>query len=104
MDKPSVKCALISTLIAKHKWGTPMDRDTLLSLSAIGNDYPTARTVYDDLRGASYITYRGKRGIELNSGAFAELADVLYYDCNWEKYEIQSRLKHYEGIEKHDWA
>jgi hypothetical protein len=104
MDKPSVKCALLATMIAKHKWGTPISEDALLNLSAIDDDYPTARTVYADLRSEPYITNRGKRGIELNKSNFDALADVLYHECGWEAWEIDSRLKHYEGIDTHDWA
>ncbi|AEN07456.1 hypothetical protein Halar_0191 (plasmid) [halophilic archaeon DL31] len=74
------------------------------NLSAINGDYPTAREVYADLRSEPYITYRGNRGIELNKSNFDKLADVLYYDCGWEAWEIDSRLKHYEGIGDHDWA
>ena len=104
MQKPSVKCALLATMIAKHKWGTPITEENLLSLSAIDDDYPTARDVYDDLRSAPYIIYRGNRGIELDKSNFDNLADVLYHECHWEKWEIESRLKHYEGIDNHDWA
>ncbi|MFB6090491.1 MAG: hypothetical protein ABEJ97_05475 [Halobellus sp.] len=104
MEKPSVKCALLATMIAKHRWGTPISADALLNLSAIDGDYPTAREVYDDLRSEPYITYRGARGIELDQGNFGALADVLYHECGWEKWEIESRLKHYEGIDHHDWA
>ncbi|SEP28039.1 hypothetical protein SAMN05216388_106216, partial [Halorientalis persicus] len=32
------------------------------------------------------------------------LADVLYHECDWEPFEIKSRLKHYEGWENHNWA
>ena len=77
---------------------------SLLSLSAIGDDYPTAREVFADLRSAPYISYRGNRGIELNKSNFDDLADVLYYECNWEAWEIKSRLKHYEGVDNHDWG
>ena len=42
MEKPSVKCALLATMIAKHKWGTPITEDALLNLSAIDDDYRTA--------------------------------------------------------------
>jgi len=104
MEKPSVKCALLATMIAKHKWGTPIPEDALLNLSAIDDDYPTAREVYADLRSEPYITYRGDRGIELNKTNFDELADVLYHERRWEPWEIESRLKHYEGLEDHDWA
>jgi len=46
MEKPSVKCALLATVIAKHRWGTPITEGALLNLSAIDRDYPTARDVY----------------------------------------------------------
>jgi hypothetical protein len=104
MKKPSVRCALLATMIAKHKWGTPITEEELLSLSPVGDDYPAARTVYDDLRSAPYIIYRGNRGIELDKSNFDRLAEVLYHDCGWEAWQIESRLKHYEGIDDHDWA
>ena len=104
MEKPSVKCALLATMIAKHKWGTPISQEDLLNLSAIDGDYPTARKVYADLRSEPYTTYRGKRGIELDKSNFGKLADILYYECGWEAWEIDSRLKHYEGLDSHGWA
>lgn len=105
MRKPSVNCALLAAMIAKHKWGTPIDEESLLSIAAIDpNDYQTASEVVDELRAKPYITNRGKRGIELDTGAFGTLADVLYHECEWEPFEIRMRLKHYEGWDQHDWA
>lgn len=105
MRKPSVKCALLAAMIAKHRWGTPIDEERLLSVAAIEpNDYPTASDVFDDLRSASYITNRGTRGIELDNSEFGRLADVLFDECEWEPFQIKSRLKHYEGWDPHDWA
>lgn len=105
MRKPSVKCALLAAMVAKHKWGSPIEEDQLLSIAAIDtSDYRTAREVFDELRGASYITNRGQRGIELDNSAFDELADLLFEECDWEPFQIKSRLKHYEGWEDHDWA
>lgn len=105
MRKPTVKCALLAAMIAKHRWGTPIDEDNLLAIAAVDqNDYPTAREVFDELRGKSYITNRGKRGIELDNGEFGALADVLYHECGWEAFQIKSRLKHYEGWDQHEWA
>jgi len=92
-------------MIAKHKWGTPIDEESLLSIAAIDpNDHPTASEVFDELRTVSYITSRGKRGIEPNNGGFGTLADVLYHECEWEQSEIRMRLKHYEGWDQHDWV
>ncbi|PSP72964.1 hypothetical protein BRC86_10845 [Halobacteriales archaeon QS_3_64_16] len=105
MRKPSVECALLAAMIAKHKWGSPIDREHLLAISAIEpNDFPDAREVFETLRSATYITNRGNRGIELDSSEFGALADVLYHDCRWEPFEIRSRLKHYEGWDAHEWA
>lgn len=105
MRKPSVKCALLAAMIAKHRWGTPIDEDHLLAIAALApNEYPTARETFEELRTEPYIANAGARGIQLDSGAFGRLADVLYHDCEWESYQIRSRLKHYEGWEQHDWA
>ena len=104
MRKPSVKCALLAAMVAEHRWGSPIVEENLLSISAIdAGDYPTASEVFDELRSAPYITNRGKRGIELNSGEFGALADFLYHECEWEPFEIKSRLKHYEGWDNHEW-
>ncbi|MCU4741124.1 hypothetical protein [Natronoglomus mannanivorans] len=105
MEKPNVRCAILSTLIAKHRWGSPMDDEALLAFTGLGpNQEPVARDVIDDLRAARYIENCGKRGLKLDSSEFQMLADVLYYDCEWEPFEIESRLKHYEGWSDHDWA
>ena len=105
MRKPSVKCALLAAMVAKHRWGSPIDGEHLLAIAAIeGSDYPAARAVFEELRSEVYITDRGKRGIELNNSEFGTLADVLYEECGWEPFQIKSRLKHYEGWDRHEWA
>lgn len=77
MQKPSIKCALLATMIAKHGWGTPISEEALLELSAIDGAYPAAREVYDELRSERFITYRGNRGIELE---FADKDDDISQD------------------------
>lgn len=105
METPSVKCALLAAMLARHRWGRPIDRDSLLAIAAIEpNDYPRAQTVFEDLRSEAYVTNCGKRGLELDNSEFAALADVLYYECGWDVFEIESRLKHYEGWKNHDWV
>lgn len=104
MRKPTVKCSLLSTMIAKHRWGTPIGVDELLRLSPLDNqEYPKARECVDELRSENYINNYGDR-IGLDNSHFGELADVLYYECEWEPYIIDMRLKHYEGIDTHDWS
>lgn len=74
MRKPTVKCALLAAMLAKHRWGTPIDADNLLAIAAVDqNDYPTARAVFDELREEPYITNCGKRGIELDNSRFGGL-------------------------------
>lgn len=105
MRKESVKCALLAAMVAKHRWGTPIEEDHLLAIAAIdSNDYPAARAVFDELRSEAYVENRGKRGIELDNGEFGRLADVLYHECGWESFHVKSRLKHYEGWSNHEWA
>jgi hypothetical protein len=105
MRKPSIKCALLAAMIAEHRWGSPIVEEDLLSIAAIeASDYPPASEIFGELRSATYITNWGKQGIELDNSRFGELADVLFYDCGWEPYEIRLRLKHYEGWDDHEWA
>lgn len=105
MRKPSVTCALLAAMVAKHRWGSPVGADHLLAVAAVkSHEYDQAREAFERLRRASYIKNRGKRGIELDTSAFGKLADVLYQDCGWEPFHIRSRLKHYEGWGDHDWA
>lgn len=105
MNKPTAKCALLGTLIANHCWGSPLDEDSLLSMSKIADhEYPKARETLRRLGSEPYVRRRGKRGFRLVTDGFGALADVLYHECNWEPFEIKSRIKHYEGWSDHDWA
>lgn len=105
MDKPSVKCALLAAMLAKHRWGSPITEEYLLAIAAIeSNDYRVASRMFEDLRSVPYTVNRGMRGIELDTGEFGRLAEILYRECNWDPFEIKSRLKHYEGWDRHEWA
>lgn len=100
-----VKCALLAVLVADHRWGTPIGRDGLLSNAAVAkHNYPKARKTFDDLRSEPYIDNHGKRGISISTASFGDLADILYHECQWDVWQIKSRLHHYEGIDDHDWA
>lgn len=105
MRTPSVTCALLAAMVAKHRWGTPIGKERLLSIAALdATEYPAASEAFEDLRSEPYITSVGTRGIELNNSEFGALADVLYHECGWEPFQIRSRLKHYEGWNTHEWA
>lgn len=104
MRKPTAKCALLAALLARHAWGSPMSREDLLRIAALEpNEYPFARGKFVDLRNEEYVKNCGKRGIALDTSAFGVLAEVLYHECGWEPYQIESRLKHYEGWGNHEW-
>lgn len=60
--------------------------------------------IFDELQHEAYIARAGSRGIKLDNNEFGRLADVLYYECRWEAFQIRSRLKHYEGWDQHEWA
>lgn len=105
MRKPTVTCALLAAMVAKHRWGAPIGEDELLDVAAIEtHEYPATREAFQQLRSEPYVVNRGPRGIELDNSAFGRLADVLYHDCGWDAWQIESRLKHYEGWANHEWA
>jgi hypothetical protein len=105
MRKPTVKCALLAAMVAKHRWGSPIDEERLLAVSAIEKyRYLEAREVFSELRSEPFVRNAGKRGIELDNSAFGLLADFLYRECGWEPHQIRSRLKHYRGWDQHEWA
>ncbi len=82
MQKPSVKCALLAAMIAKHKWGTPIDEDNLLAIAAIDtSEYALASKVFDELRSEVYITNKGNRGIELAVDGAVRAVGDCGIDC-----------------------
>jgi hypothetical protein len=96
--------SLIAAMVAKHRWGTPMDEDHLLAVSAVSkHEYPDARRAFETLRYERFITNRGSQGIELDNGRFDELAEFLFHECAWQPFEIELRLKHYGGWDQHAW-
>ena len=105
MQKPTVKCALLAALLARHGWGSPLPPEHLIRIAALEpTEYPPARERLAELRAARYAENHGKRGISLDTSEFGALAEVLYHECLWKPYEIKSRLKHYEGWENHEWV
>lgn len=105
MRKPTLKCALVAAMVAKHRWGTPVGEERLLAISAVAtHDYPDARRALSDLRDEPFVSDLGSLGIELDNGRFDDLAEFLFHECGWRPFEIQTRLKHYEGLDRHDWV
>lgn len=104
MHKPTLEGALVAAMVAKHRWGTPIDEDHLIAVSAVAtHDYVVVRHVIDDLRHRPFITDHGWQDVELDNGRFDELADFPFRECGWRPTEVEIRLKHYEGWDEHDW-
>lgn len=95
-------CAVIAVLISEHKYGTPLPEDDIVSKAAVEHD-GDAKTAFDDLQQKPFVRYNPARGMILDNSYFGQLADFLYYRCDWSKIQIESRLKHYEGWKNHDW-
>lgn len=98
-------CALIRPLVSKHRYGAPLPVDELVRMTAHEpHEAGAVRAAVSDLRRRSFIVDRGARGVMVDSSKFGPLADFLYYECDWPTWEIQAKLKHYEGWAEHDWA
>lgn len=93
-----LKCALLATLIAKHGWGSPIEKDSLVNDAGIpSHQQGDGKDAFDDLRRASFVINCGKRGIKINTSNQGELATYLENKCDWSPVSIDLRLKHYEG-------
>lgn len=64
-------------------------------LGRAGDDFETLRTdpTYP------FVGNRGPRRAVLETGEFDTLAQFLYDACGWERWKIESRLKHFETEE-----
>jgi len=93
-----LRCALLSALVAQHRYGQPIAQDELLRIASYQSHRGSeAKHAFDALRREPFIIEQGKRGIMLDNGAFGQLAQYLYDECGWEELELRVRLKHFEG-------
>lgn len=96
-------CALLKALVATHRYGQPITQDDLLRIASYeshrGGD---AKQAFEALRDAPFITDRGHHGIMLNHSEFGPLAQYLADECGWSTFELQLRLKHFEGWDELD--
>ena len=104
-----VICAVLSYLISEHKYGTPVDKQTIVNRSAIRSDQEgEAKDAYDELQNNSPFIEEDDNGngIKIDNSEFGLLADYLYVRCDdkWDAESIHRRLKHYEGWNEHEWS
>lgn len=104
MDKTGLVCAILRVLVSAHAYGKPLPRDVLLNRAS----YPphkggAAKDAYETVRRKEFIIDHGPRGVQLDNSAFAALVQFLYDECNWERFELELRIKHFEGWDAIDW-
>jgi hypothetical protein len=105
MQKPTLECALLAAMVARHAWGSPISETDLLSVAAVeSHQHRRASRALQRLRERRYVRRHPDDRVSLVTDEFGRLADVLYHDCGWEPFEIRLRLKHYEGWETHEWC
>lgn len=106
MASHEVLCAVLSYLISKHRYGSPVVRVKVVNCCGVRSDQQgEAKKAFEELRSdAPFVKDCGKRGIELDNSEFGLLADYLYARCEWDEEKIHGRLKHYEGWSRHEWS
>lgn len=91
MTKTEHLCALVRPLVSKHRYGAPIIEDELIRQAAFEkHEEGAVRDAYKTLQSRSFIRDYGNRGVMLDSSRFGELADFLYYRCEWPSWELTS--------------
>lgn len=108
MASHEVLCAVLSFLISKHGWGSPRRKQEIVAKTSIDptkTDESEVKEAVEELRKeAPFIDDHGERGIAIDNSEFGLLAEYLFHECGWDPDVIRTRLKHYEGWERHDWT
>lgn len=104
MDDTDLICAIIRVLVSDHAYGKPRPKDVILNRAS----YPPheggpAKTAYETVRTFPFVTDYGERGIELDNSRFDALVQFLYDECGWERFELELRIKHFEGWDDVRW-
>ena len=105
MASHGVICNVLSYLISQHGYGSPTPKQEAVNRAGVRSDQlGEAKEAFEELRDAPF-TNDCDRGIELDNSRFGLLADYLFVECcSWDKDEIHTRLKHYEGWNEHTWS
>jgi hypothetical protein len=105
MAETSLVCAILRVLVTNHAYGRPLPEDVVLSRAS----YPpheggAAKEAYERVQSLSFVLDHGDRGIMLDNSAFSALVQFLSDTCNWERFELELRVKHFEGWDEIDWS
>jgi hypothetical protein len=98
------ECALVRVLVTSHAYGSPLPTDIVLKRAAIpADELGDAKVALDRIQTHPFVENHGSRGIKLDSGHFQSLVQWLYDQCDWERFELELRLKHFEGWDQVEW-
>ncbi|WP_254543651.1 hypothetical protein [Halomarina pelagica] len=105
MSETELVCAVLRVLVTNHAYGRPLPRDVVLNKTA----YPAhkgdaAKEAFETVRRQEFVIDYGDRGIMLDNSEFGALVQYLYGDCDWERFELELRIKHFEGWENIEWG
>lgn len=104
MSNEGLVCAICRVLVTNHAYGKPLPRDVVLNRAS----YPphsggAAKAAFEVVRRQPFVIDRGERGIQLDTGAFGALVQFLYDECEWNRFELELRIKHFEGWDTIEW-
>lgn len=105
MADTELVCSIIRVLVSDHAYGKPRPRDVVLNKAA----YPphkggAAKEAYETVRQRAFVIDYGDRGIMLDNSEFGALVQFLYDECGWKKFELELRIKHFEGWDEIEWC
>ena len=105
MSETELVCAICRVLVSNHAYGKPLSRGVILNKAS----YPphrggAAKEAFETVRAQPFVIDHGDRGIQLDNGAFGDLVQFLYDECGWERFELELRIKHFEGWDNIDWS
>ncbi len=102
-DDPVHACALFSVMISHHCWGSPISQGAAVNFAAVTTDeLGQAKADFETLRTSSEYPFVGNRGPKqavLETDEFGALARFLHETCDWPRWKIDSKLKHFETDE-----
>lgn len=104
MNEHEIMCSICRVLVTNHAYGKPLPRDVVLKNASYPvHEGDTAKVAFDALRRKTFITTHGRRGIQLNNTEFGSLVQFLHDECGWERFELELRIKHFEGWDDIQW-
>jgi hypothetical protein len=104
MDEQAIVCSICRVLVTSHAYGKPLPQDVVLGKASFpAHNGATAKAAFDALRRKPFVVDHGKRGVQLDNSQFGALIQFLYDECGWDRFELELRIKHFEGWNEIRW-